>query len=130
MIEKEGFIRIDLLGGTLDLNPINVILENVVTLNCAISRKAKVVLKKGSSEGIEIISKDYNSAQFFPKSDFTPQKLREGHFKSMILIAKILDSFGVHEGLTLELESGSPPGAGLGGSSAMGLTFLRALANG
>ena len=46
MVDKhssyEGSVRVDLLGGTLDLNPINLILPNVVTLNLATSLKAKV----------------------------------------------------------------------------------------
>ena len=40
----EGSVRVDLLGGTLDLVPINLILPNVVTLNLATSLKAKVTI--------------------------------------------------------------------------------------
>ncbi len=127
MIKKEGSVRVDLLGGTLDLDPINLILEKAMTLSCATSLKAKVTLKEGSSQGVEIVSKDYNSTHFFSQTDFTLDKLRGSHFKSMVFVAQILDHFKIHSDLVVVLESGSPPGAGLGGSSAIGMTLFKAL---
>ena len=59
VVEVEGSVRVDLLGGTLDLEPINLILSNVVTLNVATSLKAKVQLEQMNFEGVQIISKDY-----------------------------------------------------------------------
>jgi D-glycero-alpha-D-manno-heptose-7-phosphate kinase len=43
-VTSEGSVRVDLVGGTIDLEPINLILPNVVTLNVATSLKAKVEL--------------------------------------------------------------------------------------
>ena len=128
MIKKEGSVRVDLLGGTLDLNPINLILPDVVTLNLATSLKAKVTIEAGEDRGVEIISKDYNSSEFFLKEDFTPEKLNGEYFGPLGFVAQILELFGVHQGVKLTLESGSPPGAGLGGSSSMGVTLYSALA--
>jgi D-glycero-alpha-D-manno-heptose-7-phosphate kinase len=124
----QGSVRVDLLGGTLDLNPINVILPNVVTLNLATSLKAKVNVSSIDFDGVEIISRDYNSTDKFRSSDFTEENLRNGFFKNLTFIAQILNLFDLSKGLRLELESGSPPGAGLGGSSAMGVTCYSALA--
>lgn len=124
----EGSVRVDLLGGTLDLNPINVILPNVVTLNLATSLKAKVTVSAIDFDGVEIISKDYHSTDKFHSKDFTEENLRNGFFKNLTFIAQILNLFDLHRGVRLELESGSPPGAGLGGSSAMGVTCYSALA--
>ncbi|MGZ3788917.1 MAG: GHMP family kinase ATP-binding protein [Bacteriovorax sp.] len=124
----EGSVRVDLLGGTLDLNPINVILPNVVTLNLATSLKAKVKVSAIDYNGVEIISRDYNTTDRFQASEFTEENLRAGHFKNLAFIAQILNLFGLFSGVSLELESGSPPGAGLGGSSAMGVTTYSALA--
>ncbi len=124
----EGSVRVDLLGGTLDLNPINVILPNVVTLNLATSLKAKVNISSIDFDGVEIISRDYNSTDRFKFSDFTEENLRNGFFKNLTFIAQILNLFELPSGIRLELESGSPPGAGLGGSSAMGVTCYSALA--
>lgn len=67
-IIKEGSVRVDLLGGTIDLVPINLILHRVITLNVATSLKAKVQLKRTSESGIKIKSSDYNNEFFFQKS--------------------------------------------------------------
>jgi len=123
----EGSVRVDLLGGTLDLNPINLILPDVVTLNLATSLKAKVKVSAIDFDGVEIISRDYGSVHKFNSRDFTDENLRNNFFGNLSFIAQILNLFGVHKGVSLELESGSPPGAGLGGSSAMGVTCYSAL---
>jgi D-glycero-alpha-D-manno-heptose-7-phosphate kinase len=128
-VTTEGSVRVDLLGGTLDLNPINLILPNVVTLNVATSLKAKVTIKALNFDGVEIISRDYNTAVKFKSSDFTEEKLRNNFFGNMTFIAHILNLFGLHKEISLELESGSPAGAGLGGSSAMGVTCYTALSH-
>ncbi len=127
MIKVQSSIRADLLGGTLDLAPIHLILKDVATLNCALELKACVSLRPGQEEGVEIISKDYGQRFFFPARDFTPEHLRNGHFGAMTFVACLLDSFGVHANLAMELESGSPPGAGLGGSSSIGIALFSAL---
>ncbi|MBC7538575.1 MAG: hypothetical protein H7281_07130 [Bacteriovorax sp.] len=123
----EGSVRVDLLGGTLDLNPINLILPNVVTLNLATSLKAKVNITELDYDGVEIVSRDYNSTDRFISGDFTEANFQKGFFGNLTFIAHLLNLFGIHKGVRLELESGSPPGAGLGGSSAMGVTCYAAL---
>lgn len=125
MISKEGSVRVDLVGGTLDLSPINVILPNVVTLNVATSLKAKVNVRKTDKAGVSIISKDYNSEVFFSKEDMENQD--KDFFEHFCLVALILKYFKVYSNAEIELQSGSPPGAGLGGSSSMGVTLFLAL---
>lgn len=127
-IEVTGSVRVDLVGGTLDLNPINLILKDVVTMNVATSLKAKVKLTEIPDDHIHFISKDYNSENKFGASLFTEENLRGKSFGPLTFLCQILDHFKIHSGLKIELESGSPAGAGLGGSSAMGVTFYSALA--
>ena len=115
MVSASGSVRVDLLGGTLDLNPINLILENVVTLNVATSLKAVVSISKTDKEGVEIESKDYNSTYFFAKKDFTPEKLASDHFGPMAFVGQILNHLELTSFVKVELQSGSPAGAGLGG---------------
>lgn len=122
-----GSVRVDLLGGTIDLNPINLILPNVVTLNLATSLKAKITLTEIDYDGLEIVSKDYGTTDRFQSSTFTSENFLNGHFGKLSFVAQIFDLFKIHRGLRVELESGSPPGAGLGGSSAMGVTIFHAL---
>lgn len=127
-VSVTGSVRVDLLGGTLDLNPINLILPNVVTLNLATSLKAKVHISPIDFEGVEIKSLDYKTVDRFKSLDFTEENLQKGFFGNLTFIAHILNLFKLTKGVKLELESGSPPGAGLGGSSAMGVTCYSAIA--
>ncbi len=127
-VTVEGSVRVDLLGGTLDLIPINLILPNVVTLNLATSLKAKVTITPIDFDGVEIVSKDYKTTDRFNSKDFTAENIQKFFFGNLTFIAHILTLFGLSKGVRLELESGSPPGAGLGGSSAMGVTCYSAIA--
>ena len=126
-VSSEGSVRVDLLGGTLDLNPINIILENVVTINVATSLKAKVTIESSEKDGVELESIDYGNRFYFSKKDFTPEKLRGDHFGPMKFVCQILDYLELKNKVKITLESGSPPGAGLGGSSAMGVTLYSAI---
>lgn len=127
-VTKEGSVRVDLVGGTLDLEPINLILPNVVTLNVATSLKAKVVLESCDFDGVEIVSSDYGKTYKFQSSDFSLENLYSGVlFKEMKFVCQILDLFEARKNLKVTLSSGAPAGSGLGGSSAMGVTLYSAL---
>ncbi len=125
-IEQSGSVRIDLLGGTLDLEPINLILRDVVTLNIATSLKAVVKIEKTDFDGIEIESIDYNVKKQIPKSEMTKDNLLSGKFEALSFVLQIIDLFNLSN-IKITLKSGSPAGAGLGGSSSMGVTLYSAL---
>jgi len=125
-IEAQGSVRVDLLGGTLDLNPINVILPNVYTINLATSLKAVVRIDHTQEDGVRIKSLDYKSEHFFSREQFI-HSLQAETFKELYFVALILDYFRLHSKVVIELVSGSPTGAGLGGSSAMGVTLFKAV---
>ena len=129
MISVEGSVRVDLLGGTLDIAPINLILKKALTLNLATSLKAKVDIfpLEREEEGVEIHSKDYHSTQFFHSRDLNLENIENNFFGPLTFLVRILLHKGVKKGISIHLSSGSPPGAGLGGSSAMGVTFYKAL---
>lgn len=129
-VTNQGSVRVDLVGGTLDLEPINLIIKNVVTLNVATSLKASVTLSKISFDGIEIYSKDYNKEYRFNAADLTEDRvIYSNEFEEMSFVLQILRLFDINSGIKLELSSGAPAGSGLGGSSAMGVTIYRALCN-
>ena len=124
----EGSVRVDLLGGTLDLNPINMILPNVVTLNVATSLTAKVQIEDIEQDNvIEIESKDYHSKHTFQKSDFTSENFHSSFFGPLSFVLQIVNLFDFTKGLKITLTSDAPAGSGLGGSSAMGVTLYKAL---
>ena len=100
-----------------------------MTLNLATSLKAKVEIfpLKSDSDGIEIHSKDYNSTKFFHSYEFTQENIDKNFFGTLTFLVRILFHLKVSNGISIYLSSGSPPGAGLGGSSAMGVTFYKAV---
>ncbi len=127
VIEK-GSVRIDLLGGTLDLPPIDNIL-NSKTLNFATSLFAEVKIEANDNTNeVVIFSEDYNKSysysvellnQLKNTRDFQSQNLEEMEF-----VIRIITLFPISS-LKISLKSGSPPGGGLGGSSAMGVTLFK-----
>jgi D-glycero-alpha-D-manno-heptose-7-phosphate kinase len=133
MITVTAPVRIDLLGGTLDIDPINLVLQNVITLNMALSLEAKVKIFPGTAGYVKIKSLDYQNEYVYEQDDFKPENFYKERFfsnhffKEMILVAAMLDHVGVLEGVNIELSSGSPAGAGLGGSSAMAMALYQAL---
>lgn len=127
-VTSEGSVRVDLVGGTLDLEPINLIIPNVVTLNLATSLKAKVSVSSRSDNKIIIESKDYNKTYEYSLDDFTEEKLYfSNHFEEMSFLCQIIYFFKPEAGLNFSLSSGAPAGSGLGGSSSMGVTLFKAM---
>ncbi|MDH4468030.1 MAG: hypothetical protein QE271_08230 [Bacteriovoracaceae bacterium] len=133
MIVVTAPVRIDLLGGTLDIDPINLVLQNVMTLNVALNLEAKVKVFPGTAGYVKIKSTDYQNEYVYEQDDFKPENFYQNRFfsnhffKEMILVAAMLDHVGVLDGVQIELSSGSPAGAGLGGSSAMAMALYQAL---
>lgn len=129
-VTNTGSVRVDLVGGTLDIEPINLIIKNVVTLNVATGLKASVSLTKTSFDGVEIHSADYNKNYKFTSSELTEDRVVYSRdFGEMTFVLQILRLFNINSHIKLELASGAPAGSGLGGSSAMGVTLYRALCN-
>ena len=125
---SEGSVRVDLVGGTLDLEPINLILPDVVTLNVATSLKAKVEIESDDKPGISIHSLDYQKEYFYPNDELTSENIiYSDKFAEMKFVLQIVHHFSIKSGIKITLSSGAPPGSGLGGSSAMGMTLYQAL---
>lgn len=132
--KASGSVRIDLAGGTIDLDPISLILKDVITLNVASSLKAEVSITASTAEVVKIESLDYGKIYLFKKDDFVPENFyrhdmfSDHHFKEMLFVCALLQYFGVTNSVHLKMKSGSPPGAGLGGSSSLGIVLAKALA--
>lgn len=127
-VTETGSVRVDLVGGTLDIEPINLILKDVWTLNVATGLKAQVQLESTSFDGVEIISSDYNKTYRYSVAELADDEvLYSKRFEEMTFVLQILHLFGLKKNLKLTLQSGAPAGSGLGGSSAMGVTLYKAL---
>lgn len=127
MIETSGSVRVDLLGGTLDIPPLHLILPNVVTLNMATSLKAVVRIKEIEQNKIVINSLDYDSIVEYMPEDMIDENFQGEFFGPLKFVTFLIHHFNLKGGYEFELSSGSPPGAGLGGSSTMTGTLFKAL---
>lgn len=129
-VTNTGSVRVDLVGGTLDIEPINLIIKNVVTLNVATGLKASVSLTKTAFDGVEIHSADYDKNYKYTSAELTEDRVVYSRdFAEMTFVLQILRLFSINSHIKLDLSSGAPAGSGLGGSSAMGVTLYRALCN-
>lgn len=128
LINSQGSVRVDLVGGTLDLDPINRILPNVKTLNVATSLKAVAVIEPNNSNELIIHSKDYDKKYQYHILDLKEENfIDDSFFKEMNFVAQVVSTFNIDHGLTISLSSGAPAGSGLGGSSAMAITLYKGL---
>ena len=123
---RKGSVRIDLLGGTLDIYPINLILPNVVTLNMATNLMACVSIEPYHKKRIIFNSEDYKVSKDFSIEEVVNIDDNLPVFGQFEFLARILSYFEPAFGLQITLSSDAPPGSGLGGSSAMGATFFSA----
>ncbi|MBF0297836.1 MAG: hypothetical protein HQK51_03905 [Oligoflexia bacterium] len=128
LIVKEKSARVDLLGGTIDIWPLNIIIPKVVTLNLATSLKVKVQLETIDYKGIEINAQDYNLSMKIPSNDLNEQNIYiDRKFNNLTFIIQILDYFKIKKHLKITTSSSIPAGSGLGGSSALGIALFSAL---
>lgn len=132
-IEESGSVRADLLGGTLDLDPISLIIPQVVTINMALSLQVKVKIEERSDGDprVEIFSKDYNQSVMITPSDIS-ENIGEGGSDTNLwgplsFAVHVLSLFPFPVGVKIEISSMLPAGSGLGGSSCMGITLYKAL---
>jgi D-glycero-alpha-D-manno-heptose-7-phosphate kinase len=113
--------RIDLAGGTIDIWPLYLFHDRALTVNVAIDLFASVRVEKRKGSRIKIISRD-QKVSFDTDASFS--NLEKTSLEFLARIAKFYQPKG---GLTITSECESPAGAGLGGSSALGIAMSFAL---
>lgn len=128
-VYTSGSVRVDLLGGTLDLYPINHLYQNLYTLNMATSLKAKVRINKIQKSSIIIHSTNYKSTNTYPinLNFFKNNKFDSSIYNEMSFVLLIIHYFNLLDGIEVWLDSDAPAGSGLGGSSSLGVTLYKAL---
>ena len=112
--------RIDLAGGTLDIWPLYLFHDNAQTINFAITPRAECRLETRTDGRLKIFAEDTGAtADVKDVSELDDrQELR--------LVAQLSRHFAVSD-MTITTRSGSPVGAGLGGSSALNIALCAAL---
>ena len=114
--------RIDLAGGTLDIWPICHLVEDAVTVNLAIGLRQTAVVTPRRDGKLVVRSADRGKSVTLA----LPLKRRpEGPLSWLVRLAH---AFAPGAALTLETRAEAPAGAGLGGSSALGIAIGAALA--
>ena len=121
-IEVKSPTRVDLAGGTLDLWPLNQFVQGATTLNVAIDVWTKALLEP--KENQEIV---WNSPDL--KLQKTYKNLNEALLDQdpkVILFQSILKLVKPELGFRLTTQSESPVGGGLGGSSSLTISMMKA----
>lgn len=114
--------RIDLAGGTLDLWPISQLVPGAVTVNVAVELRARATVIPRDDGRVVVISRD-RGTRAARRAPLGPSDLR-GPLSWPLRLAAAL---GPDRGYTLDLRAEAPAGAGLGGSSALGVAIAWAL---
>jgi D-glycero-alpha-D-manno-heptose-7-phosphate kinase len=115
--------RIDLAGATLDIWPLYLFHDSVVTVNFAISLYTYCDVETRTDARIILRSRDLNKEEAF-ESFAAFKKVRR---YSLPLLALLVRFFAPEEGITLESRSEAPAGAGISGSSALMISVASAL---
>ena len=114
--------RIDLAGGTLDIWPLSVIVPGALTVNVAIELRA-VATVEGSNDGrVRIVSRDRRRR--------VTRKLPLAVDRAdgpLSLLERLVAAFDPGCGMRLVTHATAPAGAGLGGSSTLGVAVGAAL---
>jgi D-glycero-alpha-D-manno-heptose-7-phosphate kinase len=114
-------VRADLAGGTLDLWPLYLFHPGARTVNVAISYYAESEVAETGNSDIEIHLTDQQYEQRY-------QSLHEiAADPKAALIHRVLEHFHV-TGIRITTRTDAPRGSGLGGSSALTVTLVRAIA--
>ncbi|MCK6599768.1 MAG: galactokinase [Bdellovibrionaceae bacterium] len=117
--------RVDLAGGTLDLWPLYSFLGKAQTINVAIDVYSEAKIVPRADQQIVIHSWDLNYKKVFSNlSDLLNCKDQELSFYK-----PILNFFVPTVGFELHTKSQSPVGGGLGGSSSLLISVLKAFHN-
>jgi len=113
--------RIDLAGGTLDIWPLYLFLDEAITINVAINLYATAKLDSLPVMKIELVSKDQDASE---DADNVASLSKEG---KLSLLARLVQHFAPVNGFRLETDCMAPAGAGLGGSSSLAIAVCAVL---
>jgi D-glycero-alpha-D-manno-heptose-7-phosphate kinase len=114
--------RVDLAGGTLDCWPLYLFLDNPVTVNVAVDIFSHCHLNPRGDKQIELISEDLKQTKIYSDLDVC---LRDTA-PEFELYRAMLRFYRPTQGVSIRTHSESPVGAGLGGSSSLCISMMKA----
>lgn len=114
--------RVDLAGGTLDLWPLYLFINGASTVNVAVSIYTVAEITPHADASIVLETADLN----IKKSYKDLQEALADTDPKMILLQTQLRYWKPQKGFTLKTSSQSPVGGGLGGSSSLTISLMKA----
>ncbi len=117
-IAARAATRVDLAGGSLDLWPLGLNIPGALTVNVAISPSAKVRCTRSDGEDLLLRSEDLGVSY-----SWSPGK----ESGALPLVERHCAHYGISAGWQITTDSESPPGGGIGGSSALSVALSLAL---
>lgn len=121
-ITTKSATRVDLSGGTLDCWPLFLLVDSCVTINLSISIFTHVTLEERPGTAIELNITDLKYKKTFPNLN----ELLNSTDADLRLVQKQLAFWKPTKGFYLETKSESPVGGGLGGSSSLSISLIKA----
>jgi D-glycero-alpha-D-manno-heptose-7-phosphate kinase len=115
--------RVDLAGATLDIWPLYLFHDNVVTVNFAVNRYTYGNIETRGDSRIVLRSQDLGIEETFESFG----ELYAARRYRLPLLALLVRFFAPGQGITLESASEAPAGAGISGSSALMISVASAL---
>lgn len=135
MIKVTSPTRVDLAGGTLDMWPLSAFLGPCATVNVAIDIYTEVTLEPSLGPQIVLKSHDLNQSIQFQSIE----ELYQCQDRTWALLKEVILFFmasseqpncnptpEARRGFVLTTQSGSPVGGGLGGSSSLVVSLIKA----
>lgn len=117
--------RVDLAGGTLDLWPLYLFVGGAATVNVAIDIYTHVIIESLSDGQIILDSKDLEVTKSYRSLE---EALKDPDPRMILLQAQLRYWRPHHSGFHLTTKSESPVGGGLGGSSSLTISLMKAFA--
>jgi D-glycero-alpha-D-manno-heptose-7-phosphate kinase len=114
--------RVDLAGGTIDIWPISLLVPGAITVNLSIELRARAVVESRDDDRVTIVSRDRSrrATRRLPIAE-------DGVSGPLSLLLRLVRAFNPESGIELVTEAAAPAGAGLGGSSTLGIAVGAAL---
>jgi D-glycero-alpha-D-manno-heptose-7-phosphate kinase len=122
-VSSKAPCRVDLAGATLDIWPLYLFHDNVVTVNFAVDRYTYCDIATRDDARIVLRSRDLGKEETF---DSFLDLYAAKHYR-LPLLALLVRFFAPARGFTMESASEAPAGAGISGSSALMISVAAAL---
>lgn len=121
-ITTSSSTRVDLSGGTLDCWPLFLLVDSCVTINLSVSISTHVTLEPRKDNQIHVNIKDLKY-----KNEFRDlNAMINCKDEQLLLVQKQVAYWRPSQGFNLETSSESPVGGGLGGSSSLSISLIKA----